>query len=323
MPAVLGKKPSAYCFDAGSQFCPCELASLGECVACSLLRGEDECRCGWSGLCVYQEFKRSGKDVPPRRRESHPLVVARTDLQCSPQRRAFILELAVPDDIARWCYVPGSFVLLRAKGSPERFNVPVSVMDVGDGSLKVAIEVRGPKTVALDESCAEGRQVTMLGPYWSGLQGERLSRHRGDKVLGFAKGIGQAPLLHAAKYVISGGGYFRALIGPGDLGWVFCDELLLKEGASVEVLPKAKDHNIAALYSELCRGGYGLLVSAGPDKQHRALRDLIASLESPPAFAWTSNLTVVCAEGICGACLVGGLRGCKADLENFQGGVMG
>ena len=322
MPVALDKKPSAYCFDAGSRFCPCELASLGECVACSLLRGEDQCRCGWSGVCVYQEFLRSGKAIPPRRKESQVPVLARTDIQCSADRRAFLLEVAVPDDMANWCSFPGSFVLLRPKGSPDRFNVPVSVMDARDGRLKVAIEVRGPKTVALEQSCLEGRQVTVVGPYWSGLQGERLSKHRGDKVLGFAKGIGQAPLVHAARYVVTGGGYFKALIGPGDLGAVFSEELLIEEGASVEVLPKAKDHNVAALYSELCRGGYGLLMSAGSDKQHRSLSDLISSLEAPPAFAWTSNLTVVCAEGICGACLAGGLRGCKADIERFEGGAM-
>ena len=109
----------------------------------------------------------------------------------------------------------------------------------------------------------------------------------------------------------------KVLLGPGLIGEVFVDHLMRDEGAVVEVLPRAKDHNIARFYQELC-DRYDLVVSEGGDRQHRSLLDLCASLENPPAFAWSSNLTMACAEGICGSCLRSGLRGCKAHLEAVE-----
>jgi hypothetical protein len=53
-------------------------------------------------------------------------------------------------------------------------------------------------------------------------------------------------------------------------------------GAIVEEMPRAKDHNLARFYQELCDGAYDLLVSEGGDRQHRALFELVTSLESPP-----------------------------------------
>lgn len=310
---------SAPCFDAGSQYCPCDLAFLGQCVACSLIRGEEVCRCGWSGLCVYQEFTRR-KHAVPARRELLAHVLSRTDLPAPPgQEGAFVLELALPDRTASWCVFPGSFVMLRPPKSPDRFNVPISVMQVRDESVTVAVEVRGPKTIALSRASKTGDRVTVIAPYWSGLQGSAsLRRYSGGRVLVIAKGIGQAPALNAAFYVLSHGGYLKALLGSGLIGEVFVDDLLRSEGAAVEVLPRSKDHNLARFYSELCSGGYDLLISEGSDQQHRALVGLLASMDSPPAFAWSSNLTMTCAEGICGSCLHSGLRGCKASLAAEQ-----
>lgn len=311
------RKPSAPCFDAGSVYCPCDLATLGQCVACSILRGQDTCDCGWSGMCVYQEFLRVRKTASPRRRGASAPVIARRDLECAAGQQAFILDLSVADQVLAWCALPGSFVLLRPKGSPERFNVPLSVMQLRDGTLSVVVEVRGPKTIALERSCVRGQKVTVVAPFWSGLQGAAdLRRHGAGKVLGVAKGIGQAPLVHVTHYVLARGGTLKALLGPGVLGTVFADGLLAREGASVEILPRTKDHNIARIYRDLCQGEYDLLVSEGSDQQHGALLDLLSSLDSPPAFAWSSNLSMTCAEGICGSCLVDGFRGCKAHLTS-------
>lgn len=308
--------PSARCFDAGSTYCPCDLAALGHCVACSLLRGEDSCICGWSGLCVYQEFLRSRRTPRPRRESLLAEVVERGDLRAQGQARAFILKVAVPAAVCAWCVFPGSFALLRPRGSPERFNVPLSVMEARGDRLTFAVEVKGPKTVALDSACAKGRLLTAVAPFWSGLQGAgSLSRLAAGKVLAVAKGIGQAAALHAGGYVLGRGGAFKALLGPGVLGQVFVDDLLRKEGALVEVMPRSKDHNIARIYSELCSESYDLLISEGSDQQHRALSGLLSSLEEPPAFAWSSNMPMTCAEGICGACLKDGARGCKADRD--------
>jgi len=309
------RKTSAPCFDAGSPYCPCDLAFLGSCVACSLIRGEDVCRCGWSGLCVYQEFTRRSH-AAPRRREALVKVEARVDLAASPGSvKAFIIDLPVGNEVAPWCIFPGSFLMVRPKGTPSQYNVPISVMRVRGDSVQIAIEVQGPKTLALSSACVPDAEIAVTGPYWSGLQGAASLRTRGTgPVLVVAKGIAQAPALNTVQYLLSRGGYVKVLLGPGLIGEVFVDSLMRDEGAVVEVLPRTKDHNMARFYQELC-SGYELLVSEGGDQQHRSLSDLCASLETPPAFAWSSNLTMTCAEGICGSCLRSGQRGCKAHLD--------
>ena len=50
-PRSMVKRP-VECVDAGSAYCPCQLAELGQCIECSLLRGEGECRCHWAGSCI-------------------------------------------------------------------------------------------------------------------------------------------------------------------------------------------------------------------------------------------------------------------------------
>lgn len=310
------RKTSAPCFDALSAYCPCDLAFLGQCVACSLIRGEDVCQCGWSGVCVYQDFIRR-KQAAPARPEGTARVVARADLPASPAGKgAFILDLALDSLVARWCVFPGSFLMVRPKASPVRFNVPLSVMRVRDAGVQLAVEVQGPKTLALASACQPDAEVAVTGPYWAGLQGAAALRTRGaGRVLVIAKGIGQAPALNAVRYVVDRGGYAKVLLGPGVIGEVFVDGLMRDEGAAVEVLPRRKDHNMARFYQELCGGEYDVLVSCGGDRQHRSLLDLCESLENPPAFAWSSNLPMTCAEGICGSCLAGGQRGCKAGLD--------
>ncbi len=247
----------------------------------------------------------------PARTESGAPVIARRDVG-----DAFVLDLRLDEGLALWCIFPGSFLMLRPKGAAPRYDVPVSIMQVRKDIVQVAVETVGPKTAALGAGAEPGAQVTVRGPYWSGLQGAwHLRSHAGGKVLVIAKGIGQAPALNTVSYLTDHGARVKALLGPGYTGAVFAAAPMRETGAIVEEMPRAKDHNLARFYQELCDGAYDLLVSEGGDRQHRALFELVTSLESPPAFAWSSNLTMACAEGICGSCLVSGQRGCKAQIE--------
>ncbi len=316
---VLSESPyltSSRCCDAGSAYCPCDLAVLGSCVACSLMRGEETCRCGWSGLCVYADLKRKKKPAPGRR-EGVARISARTDLATPDGApRAFIMTLELDRHVAEWCAIPGSFLMVRPLGSHTKFNVPLSVMRVRGNLVELAIEVAGPKTLALWNSCSGGGIATVTGPYWSGLQeAARLRRYAGGRTLIVAKGIGQAPAVNAARYLCGHGGYLKILVGPGVLGAMFAVPLLLESGAEVVILPKSNDHNLGQIREELLGGGYRLLISEGSDSQHRGLIEICAGLFDPPAFCWSSNLIMTCAEGICGSCLVSGQRGCKASLD--------
>lgn len=135
-------------------------------------------------------------------------------------------------------------------------------------------------------------------------------------MLAVAKGVGQAAVLQVAEHIAHRGGKLKALIGPGPLGSTFSAEPLAEIGATVEIMPREKDHNLGRIADELSSRPYGLLLSCGSDDQHRGLVGLLRDMKDPPPFAWSSNLTVTCAEGICGSCLIQGFRGCKAHIPD-------
>ena len=57
------------CVDCGSQYCPCHLAYTGDCIKCSLIRGEKTCDCVWQGICVYNEVQHSNEELVNERKE--------------------------------------------------------------------------------------------------------------------------------------------------------------------------------------------------------------------------------------------------------------
>ena len=57
-----------FCADAGGKYCPCHLAYSGDCIKCSLIRGEKTCECKWQGVCIYNELQHN-KIVPVEERE--------------------------------------------------------------------------------------------------------------------------------------------------------------------------------------------------------------------------------------------------------------
>ena len=305
------KTKSLPCFDAGSRYCPCILVETGYFVDCSIMRGDVICDFGWRGLCIYEEFLRNGKKSTEKR-TGIPLTVTKRDKLTD---QAFIIELTLPEDITTWMEHPGSFVLIRPTGQPESYNVPISVSEMENSKVKLAVEVIGPKTAILDKTCLPGAEIIVTAPFWSGIHG---LPNTGDlsysNVLIIAKGMGQAPVPKLAKYILSRNGSVTAMLGPGSLGLVFIEESLKNMGAQVELLPKEKNHNMNRIEAELRSGKYDIIVSANSLQQHLAMLNLIETIDDPPQFAWISNFSMTCAEGICGSCLACGVRTCKAKL---------
>ncbi|MCL4424448.1 MAG: sulfide/dihydroorotate dehydrogenase-like FAD/NAD-binding protein, partial [Firmicutes bacterium] len=175
---------SDYCVDAGSAQCPCFLAETGGCLSCSLLRGEAFCDCRWTGECIYQRYL------------LRPLLWAREDRRRVARvsgyekinERAFLLEIALPQEVAESLKTPGSYLFLRPTALPDDFFAPFSILEVGsEGYVRLAIEILGPKTRLLKYP---GREVAVKGPYRNGLMGLRAVKALvGGRALIIAKGI--------------------------------------------------------------------------------------------------------------------------------------
>lgn len=307
MPASIetfSRPASVPCFDAATRFCPCVLADLGHCVACSLLRGQNRCDCGWDGVCVYEEYLRSGERSNPPRHEWEVRVRSRGRIAGDPRRPAFWFRIEVPQELSSSFTVPGSFALVRSAQRAPEFGVPLSVMTLRESVLTFACEVVGPKTIDLERTAKRGASLLIRGPFCSGLQGippQKILRVK--RTLVVAKGIGQAPAVFLAELLRSKGASVKLLAGPGSLGTVFAPEFLDAGEIPVVELPKEADHNLRRILQETTSYRPDLVVSCGGEVQHRALWRAISRLPEPPLFAWTSEVTMNCAEGICGACL--------------------
>lgn len=301
---AFSRPPSVPCFDTATRFCPCVLADLGHCVACSLLRGENRCHCGWGGVCVYEEYVRSGERSGPPRHEWEVQVRSREWIAGDLRRPAFWFQVDVSQELSSSFNLPGSFAIVRSVQRGPEFGVPLSVMMRRENVLTFACEVVGPKTIDLERAARRGAFLMMKGPFWSGLQGIAPQRvFEARRTLVVAKGIGQAPAVFLADLLASRGVSVKLLAGPGSLGTVFAPGFVDAGRIPVEELPKEADHNLRRILHETTSYRPDLVVSCGGEAQHRALWGAVSSLPEPPLFAWTSEVTMNCAEGICGACL--------------------
>ena len=194
-----------------------------------------------------------------------------------------------------------------------------SVMEVSEGGIKVAVECRGPKTTALERALLQHKKVVVTGPFWSGLQGPvHPSTLAQGNTLVVAKGMAQAAVPSIAGYIRCRGGNLKVLAGPGTLGLVFIGDILTRLNVEYEIMPRADDRNLGRISDEISTGRYRFLISAGSKSQHQALLNLLDTVSAAgmqvPRFAWVSHLTMACAEGICGSCLLAGLS-CKARFD--------
>lgn len=264
---------------------------------------------------------RTGKKVSPGRQEAQVLLTKLVKLNGPKSgHKAYLAQMSVPPQLAIQCVFPGSFVLLRPQGTREAFNVPVSIMEISKQSLEIAVEICGPKTIAMEQAFLAKQKLILTGPFWSGLQGySQLVRLAHKNTLIVAKGIAQAAVPSIARYIRNRGGNLKVLMGPGTLGLIFIDTILESLEVPFEILPQTRDHNLNRLKKKITQDNPDLIISAGSKSQHNGILNLLTDISRNhlpiPRFLWVSHLTMTCAEGICGSCLLAGFRGCKAQFD--------
>lgn len=118
-PRSIVKRP-VECVDAGSAYCPCQLAELGQCIECSLLRGEGECRCHWAGSCILSHSQWGRGKV----RQSCKFPILQ---QWERHEGAIIVAVRVTPSLAAELRAPGSFVFARGNENPH-FDTPIAVV---------------------------------------------------------------------------------------------------------------------------------------------------------------------------------------------------
>ncbi len=302
------------CQDAGDVYCPCDLGLAGMCLSCPAMNDDDDCsRCAWSGACILLQKEHHLDTTPHERSEVIVEVIGQRPIGA----RAFLLTVRAPRYLLDGVRPPGSFLLMRPRRLPPRYNVPLTVaaIDGQKSCLSFYVQDVGVKSRTLTRPTTE---IVARGPYRNGLIGiARLWQHPGVRVLIVAKGIGQGVAMRLTECLTERGYKVDVALGPGEINVILGKERLRSLSAQIIDMPKTPDRNRQQLKEQLERHPYGALISAGSDQQHRSLASLARTCLASGPFVFTNNAVMSCAEGVCGSCQTqtgqGSTRACKAS----------
>ncbi|MBZ4654133.1 MAG: Oxidoreductase FAD-binding domain protein [Peptococcaceae bacterium] len=294
------------CIDAGSEYCPCYLAEIEECLMCSQLQGKAFCDCrNWKGVCIYQEYVWNRNRMKEGRRTSLCTILEKKVLMDA----VMLLKIQVSRTLARELNQPGAYVFMRDVKNPAFFDTPMSVMRANEeeGTIEIAIQIRGVKTKSLQEL---GTEILIRGPYWNGLLGLKyLKGLSNGKALLVTRGIAQAPALPVARKLILSGNSVDVILDKGRAGINFTEEYFKELGCQVIHKPVLNGKTLTILEEtrELIRQyivekGINLIYSGGSDKLHEGIGELLAELKSGVYFTCSNDAKFCCGEGVCGSC---------------------
>lgn len=302
--------PRLKCIDAGSDYCPCHLAESSECIVCSVIRGEPECNCDWTGACILAQSKwLLGQAI---RRESRKVkILGREDVGQGTE----ILHIATSARLASQLTRPGSFVFVRGR-SEGCFDTPLAVVQAFPGRQEIVLAYTklGPKTKTL-ACCAE--ELWLRGPYWNGILGHELMENvRGERVVLVLSGMAQVCGPNIVRTLIRNGN--RVSIIYGTKGYPFVAPYL-------QDVPAAYFINLASrtgwreIRSLLQQVRPHCVFSGGNDEQHALLKKTMIDLKLKPRMATSKTHKMCCGEGICGACITVTdgvqIRTCKTCMD--------
>ena len=279
------------CSDAGSDYCPCILSKLGECIECSLLRGEKDCRCDGSVSCIFAH----GLWQKGRKRISRNAAILNSRVRPD---GVVLLEVHVAPLTAAELSFPGSFVFVRGDENPS-FDIPLAVVraSVETQSLTLAYKIFGPKTKRLAQ-CHES--VLIRGPYWNGIVGRRFIEHaERQECLLVAGGMSTSVLPNIVDALLRRQNHVTVVLGlPGIM---FIRDFLPENDIRIlEMMFPDEKESLRAFMKEIgpelifCGGEYPLL---------NMVSELAGQLDQVPKTAYTRNRRMCCGEGICGSCV--------------------
>ncbi|MDI3533817.1 MAG: hypothetical protein PWQ82_182 [Thermosediminibacterales bacterium] len=286
------------CIDAGSEYCPCYLAEVNECITCSQLQGKSFCDCNWRGVCIYQEYVWAGNKSKALRKEYIGEVLERIPLTDD----AMILKIRVTKTKARELKQPGSYIFLRDLKKPDFFNVPMSIMyaDEIEGIIYVAVQILGIKTKAIQ---AVEDSIVIRGPYWNGLLGQRYIKQTFDsECLMILRGISQAPAILVINKLVSQRNQVKVIVDPGKIGKIFIYDFINKEKVEVIEQDFLSQEGWKKISTELSNKNLSLVYSGGSDKQHLEILTEMEKNNSNAYLVVTNNSEMCCGEGVCGSC---------------------
>jgi NAD(P)H-flavin reductase len=294
------------CIDAGSDYCPCSLAEINECILCSQLNGKVFCDCiNWKGTCIYQEFIWNNHKKQKTRQFQTFKIIGKKPIRDD----LFLLEIKVNRTMARDLNNIGAFVFLKKPDDENIFSTPISIMtaDLLKNTVTAAIRINGIKTKSLNE-CTD--EIMVKGPYWNGIQGQKFIKGlKNDNCIIAARGVEAAPCVLAAKKMIKNMNHITVLLDVGRSTENFTKKYFINLGCEVKDISLCSrsgfinDNFKALIEDQIRKNNIKTVLLGGNDTFYSETIGFIQNSFNNINFAIVNNSTMCCGEGVCGSCL--------------------
>lgn len=302
------------CADAGTKYCPCHLAYSGNCIKCSLIKGEKTCDCPWQGVCVYNEIMHNKSNQICEREEYLCDIHEAKEIS----ENIFLIKISIPKIIAKDLCSPGAYVFLKSqdRNSPI-FNAPISVMDVDleNSILEVIIKPRGIKT----KTILDFDKVWLKGPYYNGVFGLDDIKYTSNKnCMVILNGLSQVNSINVIRNLLENKNYVEVFVNNKK---VVLDEVIKKIealGVRINSLDIEEDENFVLDYIK--RNNTNLIYCCGHTSFNKKMMYKIDNINDGIRLVIPNNNLICCGEGICGACTINlngeRVKSCKAQIDS-------
>lgn len=308
------------CIDAGTDYCPCALAELNECIICPNLKEGSNCDCiNWAGCCIYQEFIWNGrKRVKDRHFETYKVI--KTDYI---KEDLIIFKVKVSKKLASDLNGVGAYVFLKESTKPDYFAVPISVLeaDTAENTISMLIKISGPKTKSL-LNCKS--KIDIKGPYWNGILGVRYIKNaKNINCIIIARGTASAPAVNCtAKLSLNNN--VTVLLDRGQSKENFLKKYFLKYKCRIEDVSftdesrKIYDEMLIYLKYKILKNDIKLVITTADNNFQKSIIEYVDGIDKKIQVAAANNNTFCCGEGICGSCKMQMPNGRKINTCKMQ-----
>ena len=305
-----------FCADAGGKYCPCHLAHSGDCIKCSLIRGEKTCECKWQGVCIYNELKHNERVPVEGRKEVLCKVIENKEIE----KNIYLLKIEIPVYLMKDLSEPGAYVFLKDKDrESEYFNTPISVMDVDEDNniLEVVVVPRGIKTKPLI-NCEE---IIVKAPYFNGIFGlKEIKSNAFNKCVVVLDGLSQVNSLKVIKRLIRNNNHVEVFINEEGKRLEIVEEKIKDLGVNIQFFNMNDKKEILINYIK--NNNISFVYSCGLIYFNKSILKLVDSIDDKIKFAIPNNNLICCGEGICGACTIRlnncRIKTCKAQMNGRE-----
>lgn len=201
---------------------------------------------------------------------------------------------------------PGQFLMLWI---PRVDEIPLSILNAGDGKASVAVKAVGEATHAL-HSLKSGDTIGMRGPF-----GNSFTENHG-RILMVSGGTGTAPLLFLAKKLSAKAERLSFVMGAkakGELLFLRELEALCTEQSAIATTEDGS-YGLKCLATEpleklFSKEKFDMVYTCGPELMVRQVFELAE--QRGIALEASLERLMRCSIGLCGSCVIGRYRVCR------------